>query len=592
MTAGDLVLEMRRISKSYYGIPVLRGVDLELRRGEVLALVGENGAGKSTLMNILFGMPAIAETGGFEGEIRVAGRPVALRTPREALAAGIGMVHQEFMLLPELTVAENVKLNREPLRPGPRALGGALRMVDRAALRAEARRALDHVGLRSLDEAARVGGLPVGYLQLIEIAREVDRRGLEVLVLDEPTAVLAESEATELLKVLRALAREGLAILFITHRLGEVMAFADRVLVLRDGEVVEAKPVAETSVEEIAERMVGRRVELEKRLGRDTGTGPVRRSGSDSGTGTGTGTCTGAGTETGAGLTARDDATEVRAPCTETGTRLAERGDATETATMLEIRDLFVDMPGEALRGLSIEVRRGEVLGLAGLAGGGKVALANGIFGLHPARAAAVRLDGEPLPLGRSGECLRRGLAFVSEDRRGTGLLLDEGIARNISFPAMAARGRFLGLGALGPFALVDRRAEGRRAREWIDELDIRCTGPDQRVRRLSGGNQQKVCIARALELRPRLLFVSEPTRGIDVGAKRTVLERLVRANREDGTTLVVASSELAELRTICDRIGVVAEGRLAGVLRPDAPDVELGLLMAGLAGHGSGAAA
>ncbi len=537
---SPLALEMRGISKSYYGNPVLRGVDLELRRGEVLALVGENGAGKSTLMNILYGMPAIAETGGFQGEVRIGGREVRLDSPRAALAAGIGMVHQEFMLLPSLTVAENVKLDREPLGRGPAAFGGALRLVDRARLRAEARAALDRVSLGPLDEGARVAGLPVGWLQLIEIAREVDRSGLSVLVLDEPTAVLAEKEAEGLLGVVRKLAREqGIGVLFITHRLGEVMAAADRVVVLRDGEVVERKAVGETSVHEIAERMVGRKVELEKRLGREAGN-------------------------------------------REPGTGNREQGTGND-GPILEVSDLWVEMPGEALKGLTIGVRRGEILGIAGLAGSGKVALANALFGLHPARAAALRFDGQPLRLGDGAECLRRGIALVSEDRRGTGLLLDDGVARNIAFPALAAQGRFLRAGALGPFALVDRGAEAASARAWIADLDIRCTGPSQPVRRLSGGNQQKVCIARALALEPRLLLVSEPTRGIDVGAKRTVLDRLARVNRDRGTTIVVASSELAELRLLSDRIAIVAEGRLAAILPPDAPDAEFGLAMAGV---------
>ncbi len=541
---GGLVLEMKGISKAYYGNRVLDGVDLSLGRGEIVALVGENGAGKSTLMNILFGMPAIRDTGGHEGEIRVGGRPVRIDSPRRALDLGIGMVHQEFMLLRTFTAAENVKLNREPLRPSllSRALGAAglgaggaaLATVDRAALREQARGALDRVGLSSLDELARVAGLPVAHQQLIEIAREVDKTGTKVLVLDEPTAVLAEGEARELLDVLRRLAGEGIGILFISHRLEEVLAVADRVVVLRDGQVVESKPARETSVEEVAERMVGRRIEMGERLGR-----PLA---------------------------------ELR-----TTAPAPDAGDV-----HLSLRDLAVDMPGETLRGIDLDVRRGEVLGLAGLAGGGKVALANGLLGLHPGRAREATLWGRPLPLGSAAGCLARGIAFVSEDRRGTGLLLDASIARNITVAAMRARRRFLRLAALGPLALVDGAAERAWAREMIGRFDIRCTGPDQPVRRLSGGNQQKVCLARAFTLEPELLLVNEPTRGIDVGAKRTVLESIVERNRRDGTTIVMASSELAELRLVCDRIAVLADGRLAGVLAPDAPDLHFGLLMAG----------
>jgi simple sugar transport system ATP-binding protein len=257
--------------------------------------------------------------------------------------------------------------------------------------------------------------------------------------------------------------------------------------------------------------------------------------------------------------------------------------DAAGTGTALLLRGLSVDMPGERLKDFSIEVRKGEILGLAGLAGGGKVAVANGVFGLHPARVTEARLEDAPLPLGDAGACLASGLALVSEDRRGTGLMLDEGIARNVSAFSMLARNRFLRATWLGPLALVDHAAERKHAREWIDALGVKCIGPDQPVRRLSGGNQQKVCLARALALEPKLLFVSEPTRGIDVGAKSVVLDRIVKANREHGTTVVMASSELAELRMICDRIAVIAEGKLAGVLKPDAPDVEFGLLMAGV---------
>lgn len=528
MAPPALVLE--KIRKQYFGNAVLKGVDLEVAAGEIHALVGENGAGKSTLMNILFGMPVIHETGGFEGRMLLDGNLFSPRTPADAMARGVGMVHQEFMLLPGFTVTENIKLNRErtranaistALRPLLRERAGSLESLDQPAMRRDARAALDRIGM-SLDEGLVMAGLPVGHMQFVEIAREVDKQNARLLVFDEPTAVLTETEADELLRTMKQLAAEGIAILFITHRLDEVMTVADRITVLRDGEVVGRLNQCDASVPRIAELMIGR--ELPER---------------------------------------------------EQEPRRAEG----QEAAILSVRDLHVAMPGEEVHGLSLEVRPGEILGLAGLAGQGKLGVANGIFGLHPARGE-VRWKGQVLPLGSPMHALRCGMAFVSEDRRQVGLLLDESIERNITATSMQVQERFLrGRGAL---ALADAPAVRQHALSEIQALDIRCRGPHEPVRRLSGGNQQKVCLARAFTLNPELLFVSEPTRGIDVGAKDLVLQILVKWNRERGTTIVLTSSELLELRRVCDRIAVIDKGQVAGILPPDAPDLDFGLLFAG----------
>lgn len=523
-------LALEGIRKLYYGNPVLRGVDLQVQPGEIHALVGENGAGKSTLMNILFGMPVIHETGGYEGRMRLQGEPFDPRTPSDAMRRGVGMVHQEFMLLPGFTVTENIKLNRERTKPNfwsrllapvPRANARSLETLDQPRMRREARGALDRIGM-SIDEVAPIQGMPVGHMQFVEIAREVDKENARLLVFDEPTAVLTETEASELLGTMRQLAGEGIAILFITHRLDEVMAVADRISVLRDGEVVGRLERAEASVERIAELMIGRVL-----VARDA---PPRR----------------------------------------------DRGAA---APLLSVRNLHVAMSGEEVRGVDFEVHPGEILGIAGLAGQGKLGIANGIMGLAPAKGE-VRFRGEPLPLGRPRETLARGLAFVSEDRRQVGLLLDESIGRNIAATALETQSRFTkGKGAL---AVSDRRGIEEHAASQIASLDIRCRGPREPVRRLSGGNQQKVCLARAITLEPTLLFVSEPTRGIDIGAKDRVLQLLVELNRERGLSIVLTSSELLELRRVADRILVIDAGKVAGCLPPDAPDVEFGLLFAG----------
>jgi simple sugar transport system ATP-binding protein len=520
------VLELNNIVKDYSGNRVLKGVTLSVLPGEILALVGENGAGKSTLMNILFGMPVIRLTGGYGGEIRLSGRPVQFRGPEDAMASGIGMVHQEFMLIGGFSVAENIKLNREPVRPNllSKLIHPKLATLDRSAIRRESRLALDKVGM-SLDEGVPVQGLPVSHMQFVEIARELDKQNLKVLVFDEPTAVLTETEADTLLHLMRGLSREGIAILFITHRLHEVLAVADRITVLRDGEVVTTLPTKETTIERIAELMVGRPMEDKPAGGLD---------------------------------------------------RRLPGG-----APALAISGLHVLMPGEEVHGLDLEVRKGEILGLGGLAGYGKVGVANGIMGLAPSRGKLVK-DGKPLPLNDPAAALQAGLAFVSEDRRGVGIMAEESIELNIGLPAIRAQEKFLHKSPIRSLRLLDKTGLRRHALEMISRLDIRCTGPAQNVGRLSGGNQQKVCVGRAMTLEPDILLVSEPTRGIDIGAKKRVLDAIVELNRERGMTVIMTSSELAELRSVCDRIAIVTRGRVHAVLPPDAPDAAFGLAMAG----------
>lgn len=514
-------LRMNNIGKSYYGNRVLHGISFEAAAGEIISLVGENGAGKSTLMNILFGMPVIHSTGGFDGELYFDGAQVQIKSPDEAMKLGIGMVHQEFMLLPGFTITENIKLNREITKPNllSRIVGKSMESLDMGAMRRDARRAMDSMSL-GIDEMLPVRGLPVGFMQFIEIAREIDKESTKLLVLDEPTAVLNESEAQRLLEVMKALAAKGISILFISHRLDEVMSVSDRIVVLRDGEQIASMAPAETTIEQLAELMVGRRIEAGQIKGR-----PMEELSDDH---------------------------------------------------ILEVADLYVDMPGERVCGMNLDIRRGEILGIAGLAGQGKIGVANGVMGLYEA-SGKVNMNGADLPLCDAREALRRRLAFVSEDRRGVGLLLDDSIEFNIVATATQVQGKFMGGGHL-----LDGEGVREYARKMIKELDIRCTAPDQLARRLSGGNQQKVCIARALTLEPELLFVSEPTRGIDIGAKTLILDLLVELNREHGLTVVVTSSELAELRLICDRIAIVYEGKLEGVLLPTGSDRDFGLMMAG----------
>ena len=521
--ASEYILEMRDISKKYGENAVLAGVSLKVKPGEIHALLGENGAGKSTLMNVLFGMPVIHETGGFGGEIYLDGEKTTIASPHDAMTKGIGMVHQEFMLLPGFTITENIKLNREISRPSviSRVFGKNLETLDMKAMSADARRALDNVGM-SIDEYTLVAGLPVGYMQFVEIAREIDKRGVKLLVFDEPTAVLTESEAAQLLKVMKDIAARGIAIIFITHRLDEVINAADGITILRDGKLVAECRTKDTDVTRLAEMMIGRKGES-------------------------------------AFVTAEPRKVRPDAP------------------VALKLSHLAVDMPGETVSDVSLEVREGEIFGIGGLAGQGKVGIPNGVMGIYPG-TGEVELFGKPSPLNNARQALQNGMAIVSEDRRGVGLLLDESLEWNVAFPAMQVQNKFLK--RMGFFTWRDEKAIHTVTNRYIDELQIKCTGSDQKARELSGGNQQKVCLAKAFALEPRFLFVSEPTRGIDVGAKALVLEALKKFNRESGVTVVMISSELEELRQVCDRIAIVSGGRVAGILPADHSSEEFGMLM------------
>ncbi len=523
MGAEDPLLRVEGVGKAYFSNRVLKNVNFTLGRGRILGLVGENGAGKSTLMNILFGMRVIQETGGYEGKILIDGKEVHFRSPMDALNAGIGMVHQEFSLIPGFTVAENIVLNRETLVYNPlvEAFGDRLTTLDRASMTRRADEAISRLNIE-LDSSTPISELPVGYKQFTEIAREIDKKGTRLLVLDEPTAVLTESEADILLDSMRRLAAQGISIIFISHRLQEVMSVCDDIVILRDGEVVLQTTPAETSVRQIASAMVGRKI--------DRTEGPAE-----------------------------------------------ERRSSDKVA--MQIEHLWVDMPGETVRNVNLTVFEGEILGIGGMAGQGKLGIANGIMGLHPA-GGKVTFHGENVELNNPGSPLSLGISAVSEDRRGVGLLLEESIAWNIIFTSLQTQGRFLK--SFGPLKIRDEEAIAECARKYIHDLEIKCTSEKQHVQELSGGNQQKVCLAKAFETRPRLLFVAEPTRGIDVGAKKVVLDTLKRYNREHGMTIVVISSELEELRSVCDRIAIIDKGSVAGILPASTPSEAFGYLLMG----------
>lgn len=435
------------------------------------------------------------------------------------------MVHQEFSLIPGFSAAENIMLNREMQTPSILSdlFSDRLSLLRRKEMNERAQKVLNELGV-SIDAETLISEMPVGHKQFTEIAREIDRDTVKLLVLDEPTAVLTESEAEILLKAVKQLSRKGIAVIFISHRLQEVTEICDRVVVLRDGKTIQDVATSQTDIPKIAAAMVGREVKQ----------------------------------------------------------TISDNSQRTFGDTILDVKNLWVDMPGELVRNANFEVKKGEIFGIGGLAGQGKIGIPNGIMGIFPS-GGEVRFKGKELTLNHTQQALSDGLAFVSEDRRGVGLLLDESLDWNIAFTAIQSKKQYLKPYLGGLIKLRDEKAMTALADTYIDMLQIKCTGSKQKAKELSGGNQQKICLAKAFCLEPELLFVAEPTRGIDVGAKALVLDALRKINEEHGTTIVMISSELEELRSICDRIAVVFQGEVAGILSPKEEPTEFALYMAGI---------
>lgn len=518
----EKLLEIKNLSKSYNGHQALQNVDLSVAAGEIHGLVGANGSGKSTLMNILFGSPVISETGGYQGEILFRGQSINLMSCTEAIARGIGMVHQEFALIPDLTVMENIKLGRENTYPlTDRLLGRKYSLINRSQDYQETKPVLEKLGI-SLDPGIKIINLSSNTKQFVEIAREIARADLQLLLLDEPTAVLNQSDVLKLMEILVDLAAAGTGILFVSHHLEEIQHICDTVTVLRDGKKVSHYQKVDISINNLARDMIGH-------------------------------------------LVSKANAGKRRL-----------KGHHAVT-----FHNFSVNMPGEEIKNLDLEVFQGEILGLTSLSGHGKLALGYGMMGLYPA-SGEVFYGHEKLTFMEAKSNILKGIYVLPDDRQDLGILPEHSLQDNIIFTGNQIKNMFARKSLLGFLGLVDHRRAENHVRQLIDVFDIKCTSGKQRVKELSGGNQQKVCIARALTVNPRLLLVAEPTRGIDIAAKEKILQMLIDINIKQQTTIIIASSELDELKRICDRIAVMVEGRLFKILSPDASDVEFGLALSG----------
>jgi simple sugar transport system ATP-binding protein len=501
--SSEPAIELVGIDKKFGAVHANKNINLTIAKGSIHGIIGENGAGKSTLMSILYGFYHADE-----GEIRISGKPVTIRDSQAAIAAGIGMVHQHFMLVENFTVLENVMLGAE---------GGQLLAKGVASARRELKRLEDDYGLE-VDPDAVIEELPVGRQQRVEILKAL-YRGAEILILDEPTGVLTPAEADHLFKVLRVLRDQGKTIILITHKLREIMAITDAVSVMRRGEMVATRKTSETTVEELAELMVGRRVLLR-----------------------------------------------------------VDKGEAKPGPVLLSVRNLTVkDSRGVIMvDDVSFDVRAGEIVGIAGVAGNGQSELLEAIAGIRKPSSGEIFIDGQPAAGIDAARLRELGLAHIPEDRHHMGLVLKFEEYEN-SILGYHRDPQY------GSGALMDLDAVRRDAEEKIAKYDIRPPNPRLKTANFSGGNQQKIVVAREIERDPKMLIIGQPTRGVDIGAIEFIHRRIIEM-RDAGKAVLLVSVELDEIRSLSDRILVMFAGKIVGEKEADAGEQTLGLMMAGIA--------
>ena len=478
---AEHLLEAEGITKRYPGVVALDGVRIQVRPGTVHAVMGENGAGKSTLMKILAGniQPS-------EGEIRVKGQPRHFHSPRDATDAGIAMIHQELLLVPDMTIAENIWIGREPL--------GRFGFVDHGELDRSSRVLLERLGI-GLDPERRLGSLSVANQQMVEIAKAVSYNS-EILIMDEPTSAITEKEVDHLFEIINQLRAEGKSILYITHKMNEVFTIADDITVFRDGQYVGTDRAANLDQNKLITMMVGREL-----------------------------------------------------------THMFPKGEAVIGEEVLAVRDLGLE---GVFKNVSFALRRGEILGLAGLIGSGRTNVAETIFGVTPATAGEIRLDGKPVVIDSPKTAMEHGLALLTEDRKLSGCFLMHSVLENMQIASIRTHttaGGFVKQGVLN-----------KMCEEMKDRLRVKTPTLDETIGNLSGGNQQKALIARCLMLNPRILILDEPTRGIDVGAKSEI-HKLMSDLAARGMAIIMISSEMPEILGMSDRILVMHEGHVSGFL-------------------------
>ncbi len=497
----DYVLKVENLSKKYNDIPALDKINFNLKEGEIHGIIGANGSGKSTFMNILFGSKSIYETGGYEGDIWINGEKTSIKNTYDAMEYGIGMVHQELALLGELTISSNIKINRENV-VGKTKMLGSLALVNEKQNREDAELSLSKIGV-DIDPKIKVKSISTNFKQFVEIAREIDKKNLKILILDEPTSSLNIEETKILLSSLKDIAKGGVSIVFISHRLEEVVEICDRTTILRDGKIVGAYDKKDYNINKMANDMVGQEV--------------------------------------------------IQA--------LKERGETSQDI-ILSFKNVEVSYGHRKYKNISLDVKQGEILGITGLAGHGQEIFGYGLMGLYNMEGDVV-YKSEKLTVGDTNSIVKKGIYFLSDERKEMGLILSKSVWENLVFESYDRRNEFIKYPKLKNLSPLNYKPIMEYSNNMVDELNIKADSIYQKARELSGGNQQKVCIGRAITIKPDILFIGDPTRGIDIFSKEIILNILLELNKERNTTIIISSGEISELKRVCDRIAIMYKNQV-----------------------------
>ncbi|NLX61022.1 MAG: sugar ABC transporter ATP-binding protein [Tissierellia bacterium] len=516
----EYVLRVEKLSKDFNEVRALDGVNFKLKKGEIHGIIGANGSGKSTFVNILFGSKHIRDTGGYEGCIYIDNKRVDIKNTQDAMKEGIGMVHQELVLLGELDISSNIKINRENIMDKTKALGD-FALVDKDKNEKEAKELLLKLGV-DIDPRIRVKDISTNLKQFVEIAREIDKDKLKILILDEPTSSLNIEESKILLSNLKELAKSGLSIIFISHRLEEIVDLCHRVTIFRDGRVVGEYGREEYDINKMALDMIGREV------------------------------------------------VQV----------IKERKNRSEES-ILSFNRVEVSYGHKSYKDISLDIKRGEILGITGLAGHGQEIFAYGLMGLYDMKGDVVFKGGKIRP-GDIGTLIQKGIYLLPDERKELGLILSKSVWENLVFESYDRNKGFLRYPFLGRLSPLNHKAIREYSEDMVRRLNIKIKDIDQRVGDLSGGNQQKVCIGRAITIDPEVLFVGDPTRGIDIYSKEIILDMLLELNQEKNTTIIIFSGEVSELKRVCDRIAVMYNNQVFKIFEDGFDSEEFSLALSG----------
>ncbi len=518
----EYILKVENLTKKFEDNYALKDVNFFLKKGEIHGLIGANGSGKSTFMSILFGSKHIQETGGYTGSISIDEKEMNITNTLDALKIGIGMVHQEFALLGNLSISSNVKINREnTYRLSERIFGKRFAIVDTTKNSDDTKNALSKVGI-NIDPNIQVNHVTINLKQFIEIAREVDNANLKILMLDEPTASLNQEDTKVLLEHLRAIADSGVSIIFVSHRLEEVTEICDTVTVLRDGAVISTYNKKELDINQLALDMVGIQVVQTKR-----------------------------------------------------------KSKIENKENIISFRNVEISHGDQKYKNISLDIKKGEVLGITGLAGYGQEIFGYGLMGLYK-MSGEVFIDQERVKPGDINLISQKGLYMLPDERKEMGLLLEKPIWENLVFGSYEKQEGFLKYPRFQGLSFINHKKVDKHCNNMVEILNIKVKDIYQPIKELSGGNQQKVCIGRALTMNPSVLFVGEPTRGIDIYSKEIILDMLLKMNQEKGTTVVISSGEVGELKRICDRIVIMYEGQVFDILDPTVDNKVFSLAISG----------